>query len=215
MRVVFQEFSFDSEARELAAHGRGIHLSPKAFQLLAFLIERRPRAVSKEDLYAHLWPETFVEEANLKNLVTEVRAALRDDPRAPRFVKTLYGYGYAFIAGTSVRSGPSATEGTYFLQYLSHHFRLLEGENLIGRDPGCAAMIDAPDVSRYHARIVISGASATIEDLGSKNGTFVDGVRITEKTPLGGANEIRLGDTPFAFRRSDALQSTKSASFRR
>jgi DNA-binding winged helix-turn-helix (wHTH) protein len=212
MRVSFGEFSFDSELRELASGGQAVHLSPKAFQLLAFLIERRPRAVSKEDLYAHLWPATFVEEANLKNLVAEVRAALKDDPRAPRFVKTLYGYGYSFIAG-AVGGDRAPAMGACFLRYLSRHFPLGEGENVIGRDPACAVVIDEPDVSRYHARIVVSASAATIEDLGSKNGTFVDGEPIQGKVPLAPGKEVRLGETPLTFYCREALPSTRSASF--
>ncbi|MGZ5441644.1 MAG: FHA domain-containing protein [Thermoanaerobaculia bacterium] len=102
---------------------------------------------------------------------------------------------------------------TCFLQYYSRFFPLREGENVVGRDPACAAVIDEPDVSRDHARIAIAGHSATIEDLGSKNGTLVDGVRIREKTALSPGSEIRLGETVLSFRRRDALQSTKSASF--
>jgi DNA-binding winged helix-turn-helix (wHTH) protein len=212
MRVAFGEYTFDSETRELARGGQSVHLSPKAFQLLAFVIERRPRAVSKEELYAHLWPATYVEEANLKNLTAEVRSALKDDPRAPRFIKTLYGYGYAFIAGATEHDAatPPAT-GAFFLRHFSRHFPLAGGENLIGRDPGCAVAIDAPDVSRYHARIVVSESSATIEDLGSKNGTFVEGVRIGGKTPLPAGAAIRLGETTLSFHHRDALASTKTA----
>ena len=212
MRVAFGQFAFDSERRELTASGRAVHLSPKAFQLLAFLLERRPRAVSKEDLYAHLWPDTFVEEANLKNLVVEIRAALGDDRRAPRFVKTLYGYGYAFIAGVTEKARVlSADAGAFFLQYYSRHFPLSEGENLIGRDSGCAAVIDQPDVSRYHARIFVSGTDATIEDLGSKNGTFIAGEKIDAKTNLAPGSEIQLGETVLSFYRRDPQQSTRSA----
>ena len=215
MRVAFGEFSFDSEMRELAASGRPVHLSPKSFQLLALLLERRPRAVSKEDIYEHLWPDTFVEDANLKNLVKEVRAALGDDPRAPRFIKTLYGYGYAFIAGTSQKVRAAADSGAFFLQYYSKRLRLEEGENVIGRDAGCAAVIDQTDVSRYHARIVVSGATASIEDLGSKNGTFLDGKKIVGKTALLPGSEIRLGETSLSFYRSDPHTSTRSVTRRR
>lgn len=215
MRVSFGQFDFDSDVRELTSRGLPVHLSPKAFQLLSFLIERRPRAVSKEDLYAHLWPATFVEEANLKNLVAEIRAALQDDPRAPRFVKTLYAHGYAFIAGTAERGRASTSpeNAMCFLQHYSRSFALSEGENVVGRDPACAVVIEEPDVSREHARIAIDRDSVTIEDLGSKNGTFVDGVRIREKHALSPGSEIRLGETVLTFRRRDALLSTKSASF--
>jgi DNA-binding winged helix-turn-helix (wHTH) protein len=212
MRVVFGEFALDPDLRELRSAGGPIHLSPKAFQMLALLVEKRSRAVSKEDLYAHLWPDTYVEEANLKNLVVEVRAALGDDPRAPRFIKTLYGFGYAFIAGaTEGGRAPAIAPDSWCLKHLSRIFRLAEGENVVGRDPTCSAVIDELDVSRFHARITIAGLTTTIEDLGSKNGTFVDGVRITTRTPLASGTEIRLGETPLTFHRREAPESTRSA----
>jgi DNA-binding winged helix-turn-helix (wHTH) protein len=209
MRVAFGEFTYDSALRELSSRGQRVHLSPKAFQLLGYLLANRPRALAKEDLYAHLWPDTFVEEANLKNLVVEVRSALGDDRRAPRFIKTIYGYGYSFIGG--VTAGDET--GNCFLRYFSRHLPLIEGENVLGRDPTCTPIIDELDVSRYHARITVSGDTATIEDLGSKNGTFVAGVKITGPAPLAPGSEIRLGETPLTFHRRDALQSTRSASF--
>ena len=209
MRVTFGEFTYDEALRELTSRGQRVHLSPKAFQLLGYLLAQRPRAVTKEDLYAHLWPDTFVEEANLKNLVVEVRSALGDDRRAPRFIKTIYGFGYSFIAGVTANQ----ESGNCFLRYFSRHFALVEGENVLGRDPTCTPMIDELDVSRYHARITINGDAATIEDLGSKNGTYVAGARITAVVPLEPGSEIRLGLTPLTFHRRDVLESTRSASF--
>jgi Tol biopolymer transport system component/DNA-binding winged helix-turn-helix (wHTH) protein len=96
MRVVFGPFTLDAGTRQLL-HAEGErHLTPKAFDLLELLVRERPRALSKPTLQAALWPDAFVVEANLSNLVAELRAALGDDARQPRYLRTVYGRGYAF-----------------------------------------------------------------------------------------------------------------------
>src|SRR5262245_31472006 len=96
VKVRFGEVRFDSEARHLSREGRDVHLSGKAFELLRLLLERRPAALSKAEIQEHLWPDTFVSEANLPTLVTEIRDAIDDDARQPRFVRTVHGFGYSF-----------------------------------------------------------------------------------------------------------------------
>ena len=96
MRIRFGPFTLDLESRQLISAGREIHLEPKAFELLSALVLERPKALSKGDLQERLWPGTFVAEANLSNLVAEIRAALGDPARAPKFVRTAHGFGYAF-----------------------------------------------------------------------------------------------------------------------
>ena len=89
MRVVFGECEFDSGQRALRRHGSAVPLSPKAFQLLELLLDRRPEAVAKTELLERLWPETFVSDAGLHNLVAEIRAAIGDAPRAARYIRTV------------------------------------------------------------------------------------------------------------------------------
>lgn len=101
MTVHFDAFSLDEGTRELRRRGDVVHLSPKAFELLVLLVERRPKAVSKDELHRTLWPASFVVAANLGNLVAEVRAALGDDARRPRFIRTVYGFGFAFCAAAA------------------------------------------------------------------------------------------------------------------
>jgi DNA-binding winged helix-turn-helix (wHTH) protein len=60
------------------------------------MVEAAPRALSKSELLEHLWPGTFVVEANLPHLIAEIREALEDTSRSPRFVRTVHGFGYAF-----------------------------------------------------------------------------------------------------------------------
>ena len=96
MRVQFGDFTLDRATRQLLRGGEELHLEPKAFELLDCLVERRPKAVSKAEIRDRLWPETFVSESNLTGLVAQLREALADDPRRPRYIRTVHGFGYAF-----------------------------------------------------------------------------------------------------------------------
>ena len=77
---------------------------------------------------------------------------------------------------------------------------LKEGENLIGRSPDAAIRIDTSKVSRRHARILIEGVTATLEDLGSKNGTFLRGRRLEQAARIEDADEIQIGANLALFR---------------
>ena len=116
MRIRFGPFTLDLESRQLTSAGREIHLEPKAFELLSALVLERPKVISKADLQERLWPGTFVAEANLSNLVAEIRAALGDPSRAPKFVRTAHGFGYAFcgeaVPLTDPGEAPPVREGS-------------------------------------------------------------------------------------------------------
>ena len=158
MQVQFGEFVFDGAARQLTRNAEPVHLAPKAFELLQLLIEERPRAVRKKELMDRLWPDVVVEEANLKNLVAEIRAVL-----GAKTIRTVQRYGYAFSAPDSgeAKSVARLIEG-------DHIHRLKPGENLIGRDDDCSVILDFTGVSRHHARVRISDGRYVLEDLGSR-----------------------------------------------
>jgi DNA-binding winged helix-turn-helix (wHTH) protein len=199
-RVHFDEWTFDGDARELVRRSRRVHLSPKAFDLLGLLIASRPRVVSKDEIQDHLWPKTFVSESNLAGLVKEIRAALAEDARAPRYVRTVHRFGYAF-SGTAVEAAgaATATPSRNRLVWGSREVTLCEGENVLGRASDAAAWIDSTSVSRHHARILVEGARATLEDLGSKNGTWLRGQRLSAPTLLADGDEIRVGSVRLTF----------------
>jgi len=195
MRAEIGSFVFDSEARTLTRGGAAVDLSPKAFLLLQALIEAQPAAVSKEALYDRLWPRTFVEPGNLHNLISEIRTALGDEDRS--IVRTVHGFGYA-LAG---QPPPSPPEPARFGVVIGDKFvRLHPGENLIGRDPEVAIVVHAPDVSRHHACLFVANDGVTIEDLGSKNGTSVDGKPVRQREPVHAGAEIAVGDTVLVLR---------------
>ena len=209
--VRFAEFTFDADTRQLMKGGQDIHLSPKAFELLLILIDNRPRAVSKADLQARLWPDAFVTEANLPGLVKELRRALGDNPRRARFLRTLHGFGYAFAAEVNDEVGRAtrSIDATTFWIVADSQHRLSEGANILGRDPEANVWVNRPGVSRRHARIVVTRDQAILEDLGSTNGTWIGGERVTTPTPLGDGDEIRLGPVTVTLRLRRTAASTE------
>ena len=210
MRIVFGDCELDSGRRLLLRHGRPTPLSPKAFQLLELLVDRRPEAVAKSELLEHLWTEVFVSDASLHNLVAEIRAALGDNPRAPRYIRTVPRFGYAFQADArpAARDIPSAQSSGPRVVAGDREWLLADGSNLVGRDRGCAVCIDSPTLSRRHACIVIDGVAATLEDLGSKNGTYVNRHAVTQPVVLNDGDRIRVGSVEMTYRREPMLPST-------
>src|SRR5262249_40279622 len=153
-----------------------VPLAPKAFQLLEALIQARPKALSKSQLHEALWPDTFVADANLANLVADLREALGDDAKSPQIIRTVQRFGYAFQAEASPVPEPGdLTASVFRLIFGDREIALVEGGNILGRDRDAVAWIDVYSVSRHHAKIVVSGEHATLEDLGSKNGSFIRG----------------------------------------
>jgi DNA-binding winged helix-turn-helix (wHTH) protein len=210
MKVRFGPFTLDSGARALLKDGRPVHLSPKAFDVLEILTARRPNVVSKDVLLAEVWPGKVVEEANLAMAVGEIRKALGDDSKPPAIVVTVARHGYRFAAELQdLDAGEAASsDGTYPRWWLTWNDKALplrEGENLVGRHPASRIWINAASVSRTHARIVVSPAGASIEDRGSRNGTFVDGRKVTGPHLLVDGSEVTFGSERVTFRQwSDA-----------
>ena len=137
MTFRFGSLTLDSESRALVRDGRPVAISPKAFKLLQVLIEARPRAIPKAELHQRLWPDTVVSAVNLPTLIAEIRQAIGDGARAPEFIRTVYGYGYAFCgaAVSSRRDGSPATISDQIFRLLWGHreVALAEGENILGR----------------------------------------------------------------------------------
>jgi DNA-binding winged helix-turn-helix (wHTH) protein len=211
LQIRFGPFTLDLDTRqliraesaaELLGRGEAMHLSPKAFDLLAALVLERPNAISKEKIHQRLWPQTFVADANLSNLVAEIREALGERARAPRYIRTVHGFGYAFFAdATTLRSArdaaPPAPAG--WIEWGARRFPLAPGAHVIGRDPDVDIRLDAATVSRRHARLVVSADGVTLEDLGSKNGTFRAGAPLTAPIALADGDAIGIGSLRLTF----------------
>jgi DNA-binding winged helix-turn-helix (wHTH) protein len=200
----FGEYTLDEARRELLRGGGPVHLTPKAYELLRLLLERRPAAVSKAEIHDRIWRGTFVSDVNLATLVFEIRTAIGDDPQAPRYIRTVRGFGYALCDGIATTpTAPERAAGAFHgrLIWGDREIALHEGENILGRTPEAVAWIDHGSVSRRHARLTVEqGGQARIEDLGSRHGTFLDGARIQEPTPLHDGARIALGSVAMVFR---------------
>jgi DNA-binding winged helix-turn-helix (wHTH) protein len=205
MAVRFGPFVLDPETRQLRRDGREVHLTPKALELLELLVGSRPRAVSKTAIRRRLWPDAHVGAGSLTVLMAELRTGLGDDSRHPTWIRTVFRYGYAF-------AGDAANETTLALGgvppsptaprvvWVRRVFPLAEGDNVIGRDEGLSLRIDAPGISRRHALIRVRTGEATIEDLGSKNGTYVRGGRLAGPVTLQDGDVFVLGEVALSFR---------------
>lgn len=196
--------TLDTDTRQLLGRTGEAHLSPKAFDLLTLLIENRPRAMSKVELQERLWPDTFVVETNVANLIAEIREALNDDAKTPRFVRTVHRFGYAFAGDVADAAPPveHRRDGRCCLVWDDRPLALANGENIVGRESDADIWLEAVTVSRRHARIVVSGSEVVIEDLGSTNGTFVGGERLTSPRRLVDGERIELGTLSVTFRMS-------------
>jgi len=204
-RLQFDRFTLDTGTRELLADGAIVHLPPKAFDLLEILVQRRPEAVPRAEIEKRVWRSTHVSETSLAGLVGELRKALGDQGRPARFVRTVHSFGYAFCGAASEVRAPAPARATtapdaYRLVIGRREVSLSAGENMLGREAGVVVWLDSPSVSRRHARIVIANGKATLEDLGSRNGTRLRGQPVTSPVPLADGDTFELGSVTMTFR---------------
>jgi DNA-binding winged helix-turn-helix (wHTH) protein len=216
LRVHFGGFVLDADRRQLRSEAGPVHLTPKAYELLALLVEERPRAVSKEEIQDRLWPKTYVTESSLMSIVAEVRAAIGESGHAPRWVHNVRSYGYAFgdpddVEADLVRAVPSPAVPdvvtpaspvtlTSWVDVHGERFALTEGDNSIGRDATAQVVVDHQSVSRHHATLTVKGGEAVLGDRGSKNGTFVNGRPVVEPVVLRDGQMFRVGTVTLVFR---------------
>jgi DNA-binding winged helix-turn-helix (wHTH) protein len=214
MKIRFARCRLDTDSRRLYRGTREVRLSPKAFELLRILAENRDRALSKSELLDRIWPGVYVSDMSLAQLVNEVRRAVGDRARDAQIVRTIHAYGYAFIAGIEDESHAAPTRATprhcFWLTLSNRTFPLAEGRHIVGRDPSSAICLDSPNVSRRHASIVVAPLRVTIEDLGTKNGTWLAGSRVSAATELAAGDEIRIGPYRLTFRVSQTLSTTET-----
>jgi hypothetical protein len=144
-----------------------------------------------------------VEETNLASLIAEIRRALSDSAANPKYIRTVYSFGYRFVGEARVVTAASRSGDARPMLWLiveGRQIPLLNGANVIGRADDAAIRVDAPGLSRHHARIRVEDGRATLEDLGSKNGTHLDGRRLSTPEPLHDGSEIRVGGVALTFR---------------
>lgn len=206
--ICFRSFEFDAGARRLTRKSSPVHLTPKAFDLLGLLIAAAPRVVSKQDLHESLWPGQAVSDATLVGLVKEVRRALDDNDTKRRIIRTVHRVGYAFDAPIEAREEAIAPKCLLVID--GRRSSLVEGENIVGRDPACQVWIDEETVSRRHARIVVAGERAALEDLGSKNGTCLGEAVLVQAAQLCDGDRVCFGRVQATFHLSPSHRPTRT-----
>jgi DNA-binding winged helix-turn-helix (wHTH) protein len=214
MRLAFGDCVFDSLTRELRRAGAPVALAPKSFQLLELLLRHRPQAMSRAEIQDALWPSTYVSFSNLSRVAADLRRALGDDARRPRYLRTLHGFGYAFAGEVADEAAPVAPKATDALAcrvvFGQQEILLGEGTHVLGRSPEAQVFIDSTRVSRHHARIVVAQGRATLEDMGSKNGTFHRGERLRARAELADGDLIGVGPVLLKFRSPRDPSSTET-----
>jgi DNA-binding winged helix-turn-helix (wHTH) protein len=211
MRLQFGSWEIDINRRLLTHGGSPASLSPKAFDLLAVLARHHEKAFSKAELHRILWPDTFVSDGSLTILVAEIRDVLNDDAEQPQFIRTVRRFGYGFCAPVTTQEVsplPSLSGGGGWVIWGNRSIAIGRTECVLGRSLDADIRFDVPGVSRRHARIVVDGEHVALEDLGSQNGTYLRGERITGRAALTDGDEVRLGPVSIVFRQVSADGST-------
>jgi DNA-binding winged helix-turn-helix (wHTH) protein len=193
-----------------------VHLEPKVMDLLVFLAARAGQVVPKTLLIDEVWQTEFIADSALTRAVGELRRALGETAREPQYLETITKRGYRLMATVEWVGEPPAVEQvetstvSCAVMVGDREVLLEAGENVIGRDVTAKVRIDSTDVSRRHARIVLDGEGASIEDLGSKNGTSVWGRPITGPTPLRDGDRIGVCGVLLIFRHLPTLATTRT-----
>jgi len=214
MALTFGRYVFDPRRHQVLTDGAEIHLSLKAFALLELLLDERPWVVTKSEIHQRVWPGVFVSDSTLNSVVAELRTAFGESAHDPVFIRTVHGVGYAFAgeaADPDAVAGPRAPSIDCWLIAGGCRIQLTEGENTVGRGGDASVSIDDLSVSRRHALMVVRSGRATVEDLGSKNGSFVEGLPIAGPTPLEDGARVQFGTVVLTFRTLDSEASTATA----
>ena len=202
MTVRFGPCELDAARRQLLRESREIHLTPKAFELLTVLVDAAPRVVKKAELHERLWPNGIVSDAMLVGLIKEIRRALDDRDKAAPLIRTVHRVGYAFAA--PLTRAPRQPSVSRWLVAGERRIALVDGDNVIGRDPEANVQLDYSTVSRRHARVVVTATSTVLEDLGSKNGTTIGGAKLAAPVELRNGDRFACGQVLLVYRESRA-----------
>jgi DNA-binding winged helix-turn-helix (wHTH) protein len=192
-----------------------VKLRPRAMDVLVCLANTSAGiAATKQHIIDTVWHTDFVSEQVVAQVITELRAALGDNARSPKFIETVPRRGYRLMTPARAVEADrhEATQKTpsFSLKADDHEYPLSQGSVVIGRAPDATIQIDRSEVSRWHARITIEGSTVTLEDLGSKNGTFLNTPPVVEPTRLQAGDEIWIGISVARLRLAVAGEATET-----
>jgi DNA-binding winged helix-turn-helix (wHTH) protein len=212
MTYRFGPFRYETESRRLFRGAEEVPLKHKARELLVLLLQNPDRLMTHEDLIERVWPTIAITDDAVRFQISELRKAL--GPEAESYLKTIPREGYRWEEPVRSDGAPGKPRGasgiSCRLVLETREVALATGENIIGRDQDAVLWIDHTGVSRHHARILVSDGGATLEDLGSKNGTYLSGARLDGASPLSDGDEIRIGPTRMTFRALFSGASTQT-----
>ena len=205
----FGSFCLDTRAGELRRNDERVPLTPKVFQLLLILLQNPGRLIAKRELLDKIWGDTNVEEGSVTRAVTRLRSALTDNASRPQYVQTVPRRGYRFLAAVQkVPAGDIARQSRFEVVEGGRRHALIEGDNVLGRAEDCEVSLPLASISRHHAVITVDGNRITVQDLHSKNGTFIRGRRVDGVVDIGDGDQIRLGSVTVILASESADLST-------
>jgi DNA-binding winged helix-turn-helix (wHTH) protein len=209
MAYRFGPFLYDPVSHGLLRGGVEISLTHKSRELLLLFLNNPGRLLTRDEIVERVWPDVAITDDALRFQIGELRKAFGAEGEA--FIRTIRREGYRWeapvrgeahrpVRPTGSEPQTSRPEPRHRLILDSREVQLLEGENVIGRDPDAALWIDHSSVSRRHATISIANGKAALEDLKSKNGTFLNDEQIRGRIPLEDGDQIRIGPERIVFR---------------
>ncbi len=208
------EWLVEPAAGSISRDGERTRLEPKVLEVLSYFAARPGEVVTKRDLIDAVWQVEVISNSRLTRVIADLRQALGDDAGEPRFVETIPTRGYRLVAAVRAVGTPGSVDteiaSTFKLEVAGRGYPLAEGENILGRGSDVDVRIDSEWVSRVHARVIVDGNAASIEDLGSKNGTYLHGERLVGRTELHDGDEISVGRGVVMIRFVTVIGSTRT-----
>jgi len=168
--------------------------------------------VTRQDLIDTVWATEFISDNTLTHAIAELRSALGCDAMNPSYIETVHRRGYRLLVGASEADGPQTAArqpSCFYVVCGDRGVRLTMGENLIGRIPWATVTVDSVQVSRRHAQIGVDGSTALLKDLGSKNGTYLNGRPLKDPAFLSHDDRIGLGSSSSSPPRSRPKRATR------
>lgn len=198
-RVRIGEWLVDTRNHRLTRDGISFRVDRSLVAVLALLIRRTGEMLTFEDIEA-----AAPSDQTADRLVAMLRSLLCDCSTPARFIEVFPGAGCQLVATVEDVEAPFPARDSVWSTCQFHDgkkaFNLRNGVSVIGRAPEVEVFVDDMRASRYHARVLVDGDSAVVEDNQSTNGTFVEGRKIEGPVKLGHGDTVVIGETVLVFR---------------